>query len=167
MCWENPERFVKRQPEPFFFTTGDLSSAQPGGGKGWLIFLLPSPPLSPNRHFSGSTNGASVHAAPSHEVRPTLLKKPAVTCFAGDGRNGTLSREPEDGGILSAGCRPAHPSPPPHSGADGPNREAQPSARKKGRPPHLGLTSLLVLSLHVGFTPCRGVQTPEIGRAHV
>ena len=71
----------------------NLSCAQPGSGKGWLIFLLPPSPLPPDRHFSGSTDGASVHVVPQGQVRSPPLKKPAATCSIGDGRNGAPGRE--------------------------------------------------------------------------
>lgn len=72
---------------------GNLSCAQPGGGKGWLIFLLSPSPLPPDRHFSGSTDGASVYAVSRCEVKSPPFKKPAATCSVGDGRNGAPGRE--------------------------------------------------------------------------
>lgn len=86
----------------FLYPCGNLSCAQPGGGKGWLIFLLPPSPLPPDRHFSGSTDGSSVHAVPRCEVRPPPLKKPAATCSVGDRRNGAPGREM---GVAAGGGR--------------------------------------------------------------
>ena len=50
-------------------------------------------PLPTDWHFSGSTDGASVHAVPSCEVGTPPMKQPAATSSVGDGRNGAPGRE--------------------------------------------------------------------------
>ena len=52
-----------------------------------------TPPLPTDWHFSGRTDGASVHAVPSCEVGSSPMKKPAATSSVGDGRNGAPGRE--------------------------------------------------------------------------
>lgn len=102
---------------------GNLSSAQPGSGKGWLIFLLPPSPLPTDWHFSGSTDGASVHAVPSCEVGSPPMKKPVATSSAGDLRNGSPGREmgQRRGGSQGSSLQAAADPIPLPTRTDGPN----------------------------------------------